>query len=191
MLQETFAPILYVLRYRDFDEAIALNNDGAAGPVARRSSPTTCAKPSGSCPRPARTAASPTSTSARRAPRSAARSAARRKPAAGARAARTAGAPTCGARPTPSITGQTCRSLKASASTSLHSASLLARRVSRRPARGGTRCFQGLELVGLERRRDQIALGDVAAELAHAAQLLDASRPPRRWRSGRGRGRAR
>jgi len=26
MLKETFAPILYVLRYRDFDEAIALNN---------------------------------------------------------------------------------------------------------------------------------------------------------------------
>ncbi|WP_051531769.1 L-piperidine-6-carboxylate dehydrogenase [Sphingomonas sp. URHD0057] len=26
MLQETFAPILYVLRYRDFDEAVALNN---------------------------------------------------------------------------------------------------------------------------------------------------------------------
>jgi aldehyde dehydrogenase (NAD+) len=26
ILQETFAPILYVLRYRDFDEAIALNN---------------------------------------------------------------------------------------------------------------------------------------------------------------------
>src|SRR5574338_203513 len=26
VLQETFAPILYVLRYRDFDEAIALNN---------------------------------------------------------------------------------------------------------------------------------------------------------------------
>ncbi|QDP20388.1 L-piperidine-6-carboxylate dehydrogenase [Sphingomonas xanthus] len=26
MLQETFAPVLYVVRYRDFDEAIALNN---------------------------------------------------------------------------------------------------------------------------------------------------------------------
>ena len=33
VLQETFAPILYVLRYRDLDEAIALNNARAAGPV--------------------------------------------------------------------------------------------------------------------------------------------------------------
>ena len=33
MLQETFAPILYVLRYSTLDEAIALNNDVAAGAV--------------------------------------------------------------------------------------------------------------------------------------------------------------
>ena len=31
VLQETFAPILYVLRYRDFDEAIALNNSVPQG----------------------------------------------------------------------------------------------------------------------------------------------------------------
>ena len=31
MLQETFAPILYVLRYTDLDEAIALNNAVAQG----------------------------------------------------------------------------------------------------------------------------------------------------------------
>ena len=31
VLQETFAPILYVLRYRDLDEAIALNNDVVQG----------------------------------------------------------------------------------------------------------------------------------------------------------------
>jgi aldehyde dehydrogenase (NAD+) len=31
VLQETFAPILYVLRYRDFDEAIALQNGVAQG----------------------------------------------------------------------------------------------------------------------------------------------------------------
>jgi aldehyde dehydrogenase (NAD+) len=30
-LTETFAPILYVLRYRELDEAIALNNDAAQG----------------------------------------------------------------------------------------------------------------------------------------------------------------
>ncbi len=31
VLQETFAPILYVLRYRDLDEAIALHNDVPQG----------------------------------------------------------------------------------------------------------------------------------------------------------------
>jgi aldehyde dehydrogenase (NAD+) len=31
VLQETFAPILYVLRYRDFDESIALNNNVVQG----------------------------------------------------------------------------------------------------------------------------------------------------------------
>ena len=31
MKQETFAPILYVLRYRDFDEAIRLQNDVPQG----------------------------------------------------------------------------------------------------------------------------------------------------------------
>jgi aldehyde dehydrogenase (NAD+) len=31
VLQETFAPILYVLRYRDFDEAITVNNDVVQG----------------------------------------------------------------------------------------------------------------------------------------------------------------
>ncbi|HXV00506.1 MAG TPA: aldehyde dehydrogenase family protein [Caulobacteraceae bacterium] len=31
VLRETFAPILYVLRYREFDEAIALNNDAPQG----------------------------------------------------------------------------------------------------------------------------------------------------------------
>ena len=31
VLQETFAPILYVLRYRDFDEALKLNNDVPEG----------------------------------------------------------------------------------------------------------------------------------------------------------------
>ena len=31
VLQETFAPILYVLRYRDFDQALALNNDVVQG----------------------------------------------------------------------------------------------------------------------------------------------------------------
>ena len=89
VLQETFAPILYVMRYRELDEAIALNNACAAGAVLVDLHHRHARSRSGSCPRPGPTAGSPTSTSARRAPRSAARSAARRRPAAGARAART------------------------------------------------------------------------------------------------------
>ena len=49
----------------------------------------------------------------------------------------------------------------------------------------------GASCVRLERRRDEIALDDVAAELAQQPQLLDASRRLPRWRSGRGRGRGR
>ena len=64
------------------------------------------------------TAASPTSTSARRAPRSAARSAARRRPAAAASRAPTPGRPTCAAPPTRSTTRAPCPSPKASSSTS-------------------------------------------------------------------------
>ena len=90
---ETFAPILYVIRYTDFAQALALNNAVPQG-CPRPSSPTTCARPRPSCRPRARTAASPTSTSAPRAPRSAARSAARRKPAAAANRARTRGATT-------------------------------------------------------------------------------------------------
>jgi acyl-CoA reductase-like NAD-dependent aldehyde dehydrogenase len=71
----------------------------AAGPVVPASSPTACARPRPFCRPGARTAASPTSTSAPRAPRSAGRSAARRRPAADARAARTPGRPICAARP--------------------------------------------------------------------------------------------
>ena len=45
VLRETFAPILYVIKYRDFDEALDLHN---AVPKACRppSSPTICARPS-------------------------------------------------------------------------------------------------------------------------------------------------
>ena len=63
--------------------------------------------------RPAATAASPTSTSAPRARRSAARSAARRKPAAGASRARIPGRPTCAGRPTRSTGAASCRSRRA------------------------------------------------------------------------------
>src|SRR6218665_2420443 len=63
-------------------------------------------------------AASQTSTSAPRAPRSAAPSAARRKPAAAANPAPTPGRRTCAARPTRSTTRARCRWPRASSSTS-------------------------------------------------------------------------
>src|SRR5882672_1458403 len=73
----------------------------------RRSSPPTCARPNASWT--VRTAVSPTSISARRAPRSAARSAARRRRAAAASPVRMRGRPTCAAPPTPSTTRASCR----------------------------------------------------------------------------------
>ena len=97
---ETFAPILYVLalfRLRRGDRAQQWRRAGAELVDLHQ-------RPARSrafhFARRAPTAASPTSTSARPAPRSAGRSAAKRKPAAGAKAARTRGAPTCGGRPT-------------------------------------------------------------------------------------------
>ena len=111
--QETFAPILYVMPYKTLDEAIAMHNSvpqglsighlyrplprGGAVPVGRR----------------AATAASPTSTSAPAARRSAGLSAARKKPAAAAKPAATPGKPTCAARPARSTTAATCRWRKA------------------------------------------------------------------------------
>ena len=86
---ETFAPILYVLTYDELDEAIELNNAVPQGLSSAIFTPT-CARPSASWPPTARTAASPTSTSAPRARRSAGRSAARSRPAAAASPGRTA-----------------------------------------------------------------------------------------------------
>ena len=45
---ETFAPILYAVAYDEFDEAIAIHNDVPQG-WRRRSSRSTCARPSASC----------------------------------------------------------------------------------------------------------------------------------------------
>ena len=73
---ETFAPILYVLTYETLDEAIELNNAVPQG-LSSAIFTTDVREGSGSWPRTARTAGSPTSTSARRAPRSAGRSAAK------------------------------------------------------------------------------------------------------------------
>ena len=115
MLDETFAPILYVMRYVDLTEAIALNN---AVPQGLSSAIFTTDL------REAEAFVSATGSDCGIAnvnigtsgPRSAARSVARRKPAAGAKAARTAGAPICAARPTRSITGVPYRWRRGSAS---------------------------------------------------------------------------
>ena len=118
VLNETFAPILYVLKYRDFDDAIARHNGVRQGlsssifTLDMREAETFLSVAA------ARIAASPTSTSARRAPKSAAPSAARRRPAAAANPAPTPGRPTCGAPPTPSTTARRCRWRRACASKS-------------------------------------------------------------------------
>src|SRR5207302_782723 len=74
-------------------------------------------RPSASSPRRDPTAALPTSTSALRAQRSGAPSAARRRLAEVARPARTRGRPICGAPPTRSTTAPNCRLPRACAST--------------------------------------------------------------------------
>ncbi len=114
---ETFAPILYVFEVDDVEEALKIHNDVPQGlssaiftdQPARRDVPL--------APRAA-TAGSPTSTSAPPAPRSAAPSAARRRPAAAASPAPTPGRPTCGARPTRSTGPRSSRWPRASSSTS-------------------------------------------------------------------------
>ena len=85
--EETFAPILYVMRYRDFDARARRRTTPSAQGLSSsiftrdlREAERFLSAPT------ARIAASPTSTSARRARRSAAHSAARRRPAAAARA---------------------------------------------------------------------------------------------------------
>jgi aldehyde dehydrogenase (NAD+) len=93
--EETFAPILYVIGYREIEEAIALNNDVSQG------------------------LASSLFTQNLRAPRSAAPSAARRKPAAAANRDPIRGRPICAAPPIPSITGPHCPWLRASSSRSV------------------------------------------------------------------------
>jgi aldehyde dehydrogenase (NAD+) len=78
---ETFAPILYIFEVANVEEAIALNNAGAAGTVVLDLHQRLRAAEA-SCRIAAATAASPTSTSAPAARRSAAPLAARRTPAA-------------------------------------------------------------------------------------------------------------
>ena len=95
--EETFAPILYTLGYDTLDEAIAIHNDVPQGlsssifTLNLREAETFLSAAGSDCGI-ANVNIGPS------APRSAARSAARRRPAAGARAARTPGRPTCAGR---------------------------------------------------------------------------------------------
>ena len=103
---ETFAPILYVHALSRSAEAIRRTTPCRRA-CRRRSSPPICARPSCSC-RPRGTDCGIANVNiGPAARRSAARSAARRKPAAAANPAPTAGRPICAARPTPSITRAT------------------------------------------------------------------------------------
>ena len=107
--RETFAPILYVMSYRDLDEAIDLHNGGSSGAVVQHLHRRSARGRAVPLLRRAPTAGSSTSTSAPPAPRSAARSAARSPPAAAASPARTPGAPTCAGQPTRSTTPTSSR----------------------------------------------------------------------------------
>ena len=116
--EETFAPILYVLTLQRPRRGRRAAQRRAAGALVVHLHDRPARGASASSRRPAATAASPTSTSARAAPRSAAPSAARRTPAAGASPAPTRGGPTCAARPPRSTARASCRSRRASSSTS-------------------------------------------------------------------------
>jgi len=114
---ETFAPILYVLTYENFEDAIALQNGVPQG-CHRLFSATTFAKPRHFSRLEARTAASPMSTSAPQERKSAVLLGATRKRVAVENPARTPGAPTCGARRIPSTIRASCLLLKVYVSTS-------------------------------------------------------------------------
>jgi aldehyde dehydrogenase (NAD+) len=89
--EETFAPILYVMSYRDFDEAL-----------------TACGRRKHFCPPPGQIVVSQMSTSAHQARKSAGRLVAKRIPAAVANPALMHGKPICAARPIRSTGLLTC-----------------------------------------------------------------------------------
>ena len=127
---ETFAPMLYLIPFKTLDEAIEAQNAVAHGlSSAIFTDRLQHAERFLSAGRLA-TAASPTSTSARQAPRSAARSAARRTRAAAASPAPTPGRPTCAGRRARSTGARRCRWRRASTSTWVE---------RQRPARFGAR----------------------------------------------------
>ncbi len=112
---ETFAPILYVMRYTDFSQALALHNGVPQGLSSAiftndlREAETFLSAAGSDCG----IANVNIGTSA---PRSAARSAAKRKPAAAGNRVRTHGATTCAAPPTRSTIRASCRWPRASSS---------------------------------------------------------------------------
>ena len=190
VLQETFAPILYVLRYRDLDEAIALNN----------------AVPQGLSlvdlhQRPARGRAVPVGGRVRlrhrqRQHRPVGRRDRRRvrRREGNRRRARKRLGQLARLHAAPDqhhqLRRQTCRSPRASASTSPHRASLLVGD-HRRPARRRNSCFHGLELVAARAAARSDSPGRRRSRARAPAAAARPSRLPRRSRSGRGRGRGR
>ena len=113
---ETFAPILYVMRYRDLAEAIALNNavpQGLASSIFTRdlAEAERFMSAVGSDCGIVNVNIGPSGQ------RSAVRSGERKRPAAGASRAQIPGRPTCGGRPIRSTSAAHCRSPKACAST--------------------------------------------------------------------------
>ena len=145
VLKETFAPILYVLRYRELDEAIALNN---AVPQGLSSSIFTTdlreaerfMSAAGSDCGIANVNIGPSGAEIGGA------FGGEKETGGGRESGSDAGAPTCGARPTPSITASICRSPRASASTSLHRASFSSAIIAGQ--RGGIRRFHALSACG-------------------------------------------
>ena len=102
MKRETFAPILYALKYSDLNEAIALHNDvpqGLSSCIFQRMS----VKPNVFSAQQDRIAVSPMSTSAPQAQKLAGHLAVRRKPVADGNPALMPGKATCDARPIRSI----------------------------------------------------------------------------------------
>ena len=128
--RETFAPILYVLTYRDLDEAIDLHNavpQGLASAIFTtdlREAELFLSAAGSDCGI-ANVNIGPSGAEIGGA------FGGEKETGGGREAAPTPGAPTCGGRPTPSITGATCRSPRGS-----NSPSLPPRRTARRGAPG-------------------------------------------------------
>ena len=184
VLQETFAPILYVLRYRELDEAIALNNGVTQGLSSSifTNDVREAERFMSACGLRLRDRQRQHRPFGRRDRRRVRRREGNRRRA--RKRLGRAGAPTCGARPTRSITAASYRSPRASASTSPHSASGSSVIIFGQARRNAS--LPGLQRVGLDRRRDRDSPARGRSRAPQPRAAARASRRPRRSRSGRG-----